>query len=353
MDYKSPLHSKVDRIRIREAACNLVCYDLGYKKVLGVCMVDKWIEILEESARIQGHSIGLKSRHKGTARGSFVARIEREHPTYLINLYWYATSIHGDDLTFQQLADAMNAKANIDQLVPEFNISVGQLKQWFSNMKGKQLSPNEKPYLTPEHLAVRLDYANRMLQMQREGRHICYLDEKWFYTTTQRKKLKYVPRQPYEAIGADYVRRRKVVSRRHSLKTMFIGVVAEANAEHEFDGKIMMERIAEDKVLRRATYRNQFHFDRHFNDEIKSGGWKQLYPDDPNILTYEFIGIIANNYDLEEEVEERLCLRYDTYPRGEKRTVTLGQNEFLLVREITEENGARRALTVDDLTLIQ
>ena len=60
---------------------------------------------------------------------------------------------------------------------------------------------------------------------------------------------------------------------------MFIGVVSEANAEHEFDGKIMIERIAEDKVLRRATYRNHFHFDRHINDDIKSGGWKQLYLD--------------------------------------------------------------------------
>ncbi len=126
MDYKNPLHSKVERKRIREAACNLVYYDLGYKKVLGVCMVDKWIEILDESAQIQGHRIGLKNRHKGTARGSFVARIKREYPTYLISLYRYATSIHGDDLTFQQLADAMNVKANIDQLVPDFNISVGQ-----------------------------------------------------------------------------------------------------------------------------------------------------------------------------------------------------------------------------------
>jgi hypothetical protein len=250
MDYKNPLHSKVERKRIREAACNLVCYDLGYKKYLGVCMVDKWIEILEDSARIQGHRIGLKSRHKGMARGSFVAQIEREHPTYLISLYWYATSIYGDDLTFQQLADALNAKANIDQIVPEFNISVGQLKQWFSDMKGKQLSPNKKPYLTPEHLAVRVAYANRMLQIQREGRHICYLDEKWFYMTSQRKKLKYLPWQPYEVVGADYVRRRKVISRRHILKAMFIGVVAEAVEESEFAGKIMMERIAEDKVLK-------------------------------------------------------------------------------------------------------
>ncbi len=40
-------------------------------------------------------------------------------------------------------------------------------------MKGKQLSPDEKPYLTPEHLAVRIAYAIRMLQLQREGRQIC------------------------------------------------------------------------------------------------------------------------------------------------------------------------------------
>jgi hypothetical protein len=33
MDYKNPLHSKVERKRIWEAACNLVCYDLGYKKI--------------------------------------------------------------------------------------------------------------------------------------------------------------------------------------------------------------------------------------------------------------------------------------------------------------------------------
>ncbi len=55
--------------------------------------------------------------------------------------------------------------------------------------------------------------------------------------------MKYVPRQPYEVVGADHVRRRKVISRRHSLKTMFIGVVAVAIAEREFDGKIFIERI--------------------------------------------------------------------------------------------------------------
>jgi hypothetical protein len=56
-------------------------------------MVDKWIEMLEESAWIQEHRIGLKSRHKGTASGSFIAQVEPEHPTYRISLYRYATNI--------------------------------------------------------------------------------------------------------------------------------------------------------------------------------------------------------------------------------------------------------------------
>jgi hypothetical protein len=55
---------------------------------------------------------------------------------------------------------------------------------------------------------------------------------------------------------------------------MFIGLVVEAIAEHEFDGKIMIERIAGDTVLRRASYRNYFHYDHHINDEIRSAGRK-------------------------------------------------------------------------------
>jgi hypothetical protein len=115
----------------------------------------------------------------------------------------------------------------------------------------------------------------------------------------------------------------------------------------------MIERIVEDKVLYQATFHNNFHFNQHINNKIKSGGWKHLYPDDPNIRTSEFLEITANNYDLEEEVEERLYLRYDTYRRGEKTMETLGQNEFLLVREITDENGARRALTINNLIIQQ
>jgi hypothetical protein len=46
--------------------------------------------------------------------------------------------------------------------------------------------------------------------------------------------------------------------------------------------------------------------------------WNELYPDDPTILTSEFIQLIVNSYDLDEELEDKLCLQYTTYVREEK-----------------------------------
>lgn len=54
MDYKNPLQKKVEWKRIREAVCNLVSYDLSYKKRLGVFMLDKWIEIYNSQLKYKG-----------------------------------------------------------------------------------------------------------------------------------------------------------------------------------------------------------------------------------------------------------------------------------------------------------
>jgi hypothetical protein len=40
-----------------------------------------------------------------------------------------------------------------------------------------------------------------------------------------------------------------VISRCHGLKTMFIGVVGQPNKEQGFNGKIFLEKIAEEKIL--------------------------------------------------------------------------------------------------------
>lgn len=40
--------------------------------------------------------------------------------------------------------------------------------------------------------------------------------------------------------------------------------------------------------------------------------WNELYPDDPTILTSESIQLNVNSYDLDEELEDKLCLQYTT-----------------------------------------
>ncbi len=61
---------------------------------------------------------------------------------------------------------------------------------------------------------------------------------------------------------------------------MFIGAVGETDLEHGFDGKIFLERIAEERALQRVTYQNNFSHDHHINEQLKSGEWRALYPDD-------------------------------------------------------------------------
>jgi hypothetical protein len=90
------------------------------------------------------------------------------------------------------------------------------------------------------------------------------------------------------------------------IKTIFIGVVGEVNEENEFDGEILLERISENKILNRMTYQNNYHHDRETNDALKAGEWRELYPDDPAILTSKFLWLIVEFFNL-DDTGEYLC----------------------------------------------
>ncbi len=47
------------------------------------------VKELEQSARVQGNSLGLKSKHKGKIGGTFVAQVNEQDPTNLLTLYQY------------------------------------------------------------------------------------------------------------------------------------------------------------------------------------------------------------------------------------------------------------------------
>jgi len=157
-----------------------------------------------------------------------------------------------------------------------------------------------------------------------------------------------MPRQPFEREECDRLKVRKVVSRRHSLKTMFIGVVTDPDEQNVFDGKIYLERIADSRHLMRTAYREEFHHDRFINDLLKSGDWRQLDPNDPSCPAANLIELIAETYEIDEDQEDYLCLRYATFTEnGVKKIVTLRNGESILEgKTLREEDGTVQALTI-------
>jgi hypothetical protein len=62
-------------------------------------------------------------------------------------------------------------------------------------------------------------------------------------------ELKNLTRAGFEEEGADRILIRREISRRNPVKTMFMGVVFQAQPEHEFDGKFSVKQISRIRQL--------------------------------------------------------------------------------------------------------
>ncbi len=60
----------------------------------------------------------LASKEKGR-QTSYIDTINAIDPSYLKQLYQYAKTLHGDAATYSNLANAMNAKANAENIIPD------------------------------------------------------------------------------------------------------------------------------------------------------------------------------------------------------------------------------------------
>ena len=171
----------------------------------------------------------------------------------------------------------MNLQSTVEQNLPTLNLTKWTLRRWFVKNKGKEKRHVEKPLLTPEHKQARVLFARRLLTMIQQGLPILFLDEKWMYLFSRRKQLKHLPRAPFEEEGIDNLRPRKVISRRHPVKTMFMGIVTAPLDEQNFNGKIGIIRLSKQHRLQQNTYRQRFHDDHDVNQLLKNGDWQQLY----------------------------------------------------------------------------
>ena len=98
----------------------------------------------------------------------------------------------------------MTRKAKVDGLQcdgkdPKFNSM--NVYRWFKQLGGKEKSPVEKPNLTKTMKDERVKWCKTIKELiakHGENFYACYLDEKWFYTTSRRRKLKVLKAQPGE-----------------------------------------------------------------------------------------------------------------------------------------------------------
>ena len=100
---------------------------------------------------------------------------------------------------------------------------------------------------------------------------------------------------------------------------MAFGAIAKPQPEHNFEGKVMLERVSK-KVKAKQMSRNQrFTDDLHLNNDLKEGAWRNLVVDDQ--WADDLLDMIVDNYDLEEYEAERLTIYYCTFSDKNKKNI--------------------------------
>jgi len=279
--------------------------------------------------------------------------IDENHPGYIRELYRYAERTIGPLATWRELADTVNFKSAVPgEERPTLSVSRRQLAAWFAANNGKEVSAIEKPLLTSEHRQQRVEWARRWFDTLRDPlAPVAFLDEKWFYTTNRRRKLKVLPKNEEEAGQPVPYRRPRIRSRRYPVKVMYLGVVAAPRVDYSFDGRVCLHRVSRRKTLARASRNKRYSVDVLVVEAIVRGEWHNFVA--PGSLVGDVLESIKTNYDLDEYVCNRLVMGYETYTAGgNKKWKPLNENDVMDQLGVrTDSEGNQIPLELRDLEL--
>ncbi len=127
--------------------------------------------------------------------------------------------------------------------------------------------------------------------------------------------MKHIPQAHFEEEEADRIWVRRVVSRLHPIKSMFMGVVFKPQPEHNFDGKITMKRV--NRTIQCTYQSNRFHNDHGSNQLIFNSNWRNVYNDETYTML-ELMMLITAYCELNDDIAEALCLQYVTHFGGDE-----------------------------------
>ena len=227
--------------------------------------------------------------------------------------------------------------------------------QKFVPKGGKGYAPTSKPLVTPDYIAKQMIWVSENFKLLTdEEAPVAYLDEKWFYTTNRRRRVKKLPRGPDEEEGIDFVPPQKVLSRRFPVKAMFMGVVGRPIKTKNFDGRIHLERVSKTVVVSRLTSHQNFCEDVQINEQVKRGGWRDLHVE--GMTLHGMACTLQEVYGLDDAVIDRLEFVYKTKIGREGNTKEVRIDDIAAklegeIREHDDPSQPSRALTIEDLTL--
>ena len=222
----SNLKGAVDRDEVLRLCAKILFYDFGYKEVKGISnMYKTWDKRVQQSHQCGSDLHPLRSKVHGYP--AYTVQLEKDHPGYIRDLFRYAQKTIGYQASFEELARTMNEKSKTYSDKSDTKFNRMNLYRWFAQEGGKLKSPKEKPYLTDDQKQNRKEWCEEeKLRMREWGTNFycCFLDEKWFYVTSRRRRLKVLPPSPDE--NADEVAPHipTAISRRHPNKVseMFV-----------------------------------------------------------------------------------------------------------------------------------
>ena len=74
---------------------------------------------------------------------------------------------------------------------PTLHLHKKQLNRWFNEQGGKEKPDTQKPLDTAKHKQLRMEWIRKWFHtLTNEQLPVAFLDEKWFFTKSRRKKNK-------------------------------------------------------------------------------------------------------------------------------------------------------------------
>jgi hypothetical protein len=337
----------------------------GYYRVIGEYGTFKvWYEDYKK-AKKNGKLEKVFERKTYVADPPYIEKLECTFPGFVHECYRYSTSVLGHDARLPTLLNCMQEYAKVHypncRIRRNLSLTTHHFRHFFHFFDGSFTSHVTKPRLNDRHVEARLHWAlkwKQWLRLPKEQRHCVFLDEKWFYTTTKRRKMRKLPQHPLTETPEDaFVPQPKTLSRRYPVKVMFQGIASRPYPEYNFNGCIMLKRCSKKKYTKRLAFNQAFDDSYHLTNLLKHGDWKYTCENiDTTSLISEVVDLIHDSYGLDGAVSDSLCFSYNSTTKNDNKKVVRilqdDKNAYLLKdRIVREEGGAERLLTLTDLHL--